>query len=121
MTARMLSTSLYEVDFDPSAHFQAMEEVLRATEKMSLGQYVMCFPGRGISSSSARTSVSLHKAACGNDDDDDENVINVGNELVEAEAVYVGEQSLRLCFRPWVWDSEDGRIPFTFPMKMIDE
>jgi len=89
--ARMLSPSLYSVDFDRSAHFRGMEEVVRGTEKMSLGQYVMCFPGRGIPSSSARTSVSLHKAACCKDDD--ENVINVGKELVEAEADYVGEQS----------------------------
>ena len=48
----------------------------------------------------------------------DLDVIEIGTEIDEADAVFTGQAALMSCFVPWEWrdNPKITRIPFTFPL-----
>ena len=115
---------LHLPDFDAMPHFQAAARVIRAATTCKFsgkGGGLICLPGRGLSWATTNTAVtvSVHQELEGNsaDENDLDAVINTGNEVKEADAVFTGQDALMSCFLPWEWkdDLEASQIPFTFP------
>lgn len=113
-------------DFDAMSHFQAAAKVIRAATTCKFsgkGGGLLCLPGRGLSSVTTNTAVtvSVHQEADGKSTDENvaNTVINLGNQVKEADAVFTGQEALMSCFIPWEWkgDLEASQIPFTFPLK----
>jgi hypothetical protein len=116
-------------DFDASSHFEAAARVIRAATTCKFsgkGGGFLCLPGQGLSSATANTAVtvSVHREVDGKSTD--ENVpnalINIANEVKQADAVFTGQEALMSCYIPWEWkgDLEASQIPFTFPPKKKD-
>jgi hypothetical protein len=120
---------LHLAEFDALTHFEAMGRVVRAatTCKFSgnLGG-LLCLPGRGLSSATTNkaVTVSVHQeeegdAGAAADSNTAADIIKIGTEIEEADAVFTGQTALMSCFVPWEWrdDPEITRIPFTFPLR----
>ena len=121
---------LHLTEFDASAQFEAMERVVRASTTCKFSGNLgglLCLPGRGLSSATTNkaVTVSVHQevegdagAAADSNTTADQDLIKIGTEIEEADAVFTGQAALMSCFVPWEWrdDPEITRIPFTFPV-----
>ena len=113
-------------DGDLTAHLRAMMIILKGLKTIENRQkYLLCLPGRG-DVTLADTTVSFHKAAVmGKKGEIVEIphaitslstplVVDLKNELQEADCVSLSHASLLNCFRLWEWNHND-REPFCFP------
>ena len=109
-------------DFDAVSHFEAVSRVIRAatTCKFSYkGGGVLCLPGRGLSSATTNTAVTVSVHQEVESDSESDAAISIRTELEKADAVFTGHEALMSCFIPWEWKGalEASEIPFTFPLK----
>jgi len=116
-------------DFDATAHFEAAARVIRAATTCKFSGEtggLLCLPGRGLSSTTtnAALTVSVHQEGEGESSADasaSDVVVNLVNEIEQADGVFTGKDALMSCFVPWEWKSDSeistSRIPFTFPLR----